>query len=362
MDCGERHRAGMSGFVVGIDIGGTFTDVVLITAAGDVHIAKGLSTPPDFERGILDILGTLLARDELAAGDARAVVHGTTVATNAIIERRGAKTGLITTRGFRDVLDLRRIRLPRLYALTWQKPVPLVERYLRQEVDERIDHKGAVVEPLEPASLASALAALQHNGVEVIAVCLINAYANPVHERRARDLIGNAAPDLFVTISSEVLPEMREYERTSTTVINAYIMPVVKRYVAALQGGLERLGFRTPLLLMQSNGGSMAAELAAEKPVHIIESGPAAGVVACQRLARDLGIRNAVTLDIGGTTAKASLIEDGALAYAREYEVGAHFTRAGKLNQGGGYIDYVKGANIAGFKKFADAMLAFGVV
>jgi len=326
------------GFSIGVDIGGTFTDVVLIEDDGQVQVAKGISTTEAYERGILQLVRRLLEELALDPAGCRAIVHGTTVATNAIIERKGARTGLITTRGFRDVLELRRIRIPKLYDLNWEKPEPLVPRYLRLEVDERVTQRGEVHAPLDAQSVRAAAAALEGNSVESVAVCLINAYANPAHEQAVRDILREAAPGVDVTLSSEVLPEMREYERTSTAVINAYVMPVMKRYVASLEGGLRGAGFRVPLLLMQSNGGTMSAELACETPMHVIESGPAAGVIASHRLARSAGIANAVALDIGGTTAKASLIENGELTYAKEYEVGAGFTRAGRMSRGGGYV------------------------
>ena len=326
------------GFSIGVDIGGTFTDVVLIQDDGQVRIAKGMSTTAAYERGIMELVSKLLRELGLEAADCRAIVHGTTVATNSIIERKGARTGLVTTRGFRDVLELRRIRIPKLYDLTWEKPEPLVPRYLRLEVDERMTHRGTPHAPLDPESVRQAAAALEREGAESVAVCLLNAYANPAHEQAVREILLAAAPGLHVTLSSEVLPEMREYERTSTTVINAYVMPVMKRYVAKLEGGLRGAGFSVPLLLMQSNGGTMSADLACETPMHVIESGPAAGVIAAQRLARSAGIANAVALDIGGTTAKASLIEQGSLTYAKEYEVGAGFTRAGRMSRGGGYV------------------------
>jgi len=326
------------GFSIGVDIGGTFTDVVLIREDGQVHIAKGISTTAAYERGILHLVRRLLEELDLDAADCRAIVHGTTVATNAIIERKGARTGLVTTRGFRDVLELRRIRIPKLYDLNWEKPEPLVPRYLRLEVEERMTHRGERYFPLDRDSVRRAAGVLKEQGVESVAVCLINAYANSAHEQAVRDLLHQAVPGMHVTLSSEVLPEMREYERTSTTVINAYVMPVMKRYVESLEGGLRGAGFRVPLLLMQSNGGTMSAELACETPMHVIESGPAAGVIAAHRLARSAGIANAVALDIGGTTAKASLIEEGRLTYAKEYEVGAGFTRAGRMSRGGGYV------------------------
>jgi len=325
-------------YALGVDIGGTFTDVVLITDAGQVKIAKGLSTPGAFDRGIADIIDNLLRHEALDPAACSAFVHGTTVATNAIIERKGARTGLITTKGFRDVLELRRIRIPKLYDLTWQKPQPLVERYLRLEVIERMTYRGLVHTRLDEDSVVRAATELKRLGVDSIAVCLLNSYANPAHERAVRDIIRKVAPGIEITISSDVLAEMREYERTSTTVINAYLMPVVRRYVGALDRTLLQHGFRVPLLLMQSNGGAMTAELGCEQPMHIIESGPAAGVVAAHKLTRRLGIHDAVTLDIGGTTAKASLIEKGELTYADEYDVGGDISRAGQLQRGGGYV------------------------
>src|ERR1700682_6247055 len=281
------------GFSIGVDIGGTFTDVVLIEDDGSVQIAKGISTVAAYERGILHLVGRLLDELGLDAADCRNLVHGTTVATNAIIERKGARTGLITTRGFRDVLELRRIRIPKLYDLNWEKPEPLVSRYLRMEVDERVTHRGEVHAPLDAQSVRSAAATLERHSVESIAVCLIHAYANPAHEQAVREILRQAAPGVHVTLSSDVLPEMREYERTSTAVINAYVMPTMKRYVASLEGGLRGAGFRVPLLLMQSNGGTMSAELACETPMHVIESGPAAGVIAAHHLAGEAGIRKA---------------------------------------------------------------------
>ena len=227
-------------FAVGVDIGGTFTDVVIIEDDGTVHIGKGISTPEAFERGIFGILDRMLDELGFSAAQCRALVHGTTVATNAIIERKGAVTGLITTKGFRDVLELRRIRIPRLYDLTWQKPEPLVARHLREEVIERVTHDGRIHTPLDAESVRRALAALLKRDVTSIAVCLINSYANSVHEEEVRDIIRREAPDIDVSISSDLLREMREYERTSTTVINAYIMPVVRRYVASLMNGLAR--------------------------------------------------------------------------------------------------------------------------
>src|SRR4029077_6820777 len=247
----------------------------------------------------------------LDGGAVDEIIHGTTVASNAILELRGARTGLITSRGFRDVLELRRLRMPRLYDLTWEKPPALVERYLRVEVAERINARGEILTPLDPADVERALDRLLAEGIAALAVCLINSYANPVHEALIKAIVERRAPHLPLCISSEVLPEIKEYERTSTTVINAYVMPVVQRYLGTLRKGLEEIGVGAPLLIMQSNGGLMTADAASRMPMHIIESGPAAGVVGSQAVARRVGLDKVITFDMGGTTAKASIVEDG---------------------------------------------------
>src|SRR5262245_22925141 len=196
-------------------------------------------------------------------------MHGTTVASNAILERRGARTGLITTKGFRDVLEIRHLRMPRLYDLTWEKPPALVERRLRAEVDERVNAAGLVVRPLAEDDVARALDHLLAEGIEALAVCLINSYANPAHEECIRDIVRARAPELVLCLSAEVLPEIKEYERTATTVVNSYVTPIVRRYLATLRAGLDSIGARAPLLIMQSNGGLMTDEAAAAKPMHI---------------------------------------------------------------------------------------------
>ena len=275
----------MAAFRVGVDIGGTFTDIVLMYENGRVLTRKVSSSVDDYARAIAEGLAELFAEHALDAGAIREVRHGTTIAANAVLEHKGARTGLITTKGFRDVLEIRNLRMPRLYDIAWQKPPPLVERYLRVVVDERMDHRGKVVRPLDPADAERAVRHLLGLGVQAIAVCLLHAYANPAHEQMIKAAIERLAPGLPLAISSEVLPEIKEYERTSSTVVNAYVMPVVGRYLRRLQQDLGALGVRAPLLLMQSNGGLMSAEAAAVKPMHIIESGPAGGVVGAQALA-----------------------------------------------------------------------------
>ena len=337
----------MTDIRMGIDIGGTFTDIVLLTSDGEVWTHKTLSTPDDYSHAILDGVQALLRQTGVAAEDIREVLHGTTVATNAILEGKGAKTGLITTKGFRDVLEIRRMRSNRLYDIAWQKPQPLAPRAWRREVTERLDYRGEVLTPLDIDEAQREVQRLVDAGVESVAVCLLHAYANGSHEARIGDLLAQAAPHLSVSLSSRVLPEMKEYERTSTTVINAYVQPVAQRYLQAMERHLQALGVRAPLLMMQSNGGLMPAAAARQTPIYIIESGPAAGVTGALTLGRRMGVDDIITLDIGGTTAKTSLIEGGALTRSPEYEVGGGMNVGHRLLKGGGYLLRVPSVDIA---------------
>jgi N-methylhydantoinase A len=334
---------------VGIDIGGTFSDLVVVAADGRVETLKVSSAPERLIPALLDGLRTLLERAGLVPGEAETVVHGTTVATNAILEYRGARTALITTRGFRDVLEIRRLRVGRLYDLGWEKPAPLVPRRLRYEVTERLDADGRVVTPLDVDDAARVVDAVLAEGIEAVAVVLVHAYANGDHEQRIGQLVAQLAPHVHCSLSSEVLPEIGEYERTSTTVVNAYISPVVERYVGALQAGLQQAGVAAPLLMMQSTGGVMHAETARRRPIEVVESGPAAGVVAALDLARQLGEvgQNIITVDMGGTTAKASILEEGRAFQMAEYEVGAGITAGSRLFKGGGHVLRVPALDIA---------------
>ena len=334
-------------FRVAVDIGGTFTDIVFLDADGRLHVKKVSSSVDDYARAIVDGLREVFDETGLMGRDVIEVLHGTTVASNALLELKGARTGLITTRGFRDVLEIRRLRMPRLYDLTWEKPPTLVERRLRLEVNERIDAQGVVQQALADADVERALDTLLGLGIEALAVCLLNAWANPVHEERIKALVQRRAPGLTLCISSEVLPEIKEYERTSTTVINTYVLPIVGRYLAALRTGLDGIDLRGPLLIMQSNGGLMTAEAAATRPMHIIESGPAAGVVGAQALAPRIGRDKLITFDMGGTTAKASLVEDGAVGRATEYQVGGGIMHGSRLLTGAGYLLRVPAIDLA---------------
>ncbi len=337
----------MTGFRVGVDIGGTFTDIVFLGDDGSLHTRKVSSTSENYAQAIADGLAQVFAETGLGGGDIAELLHGTTVASNAILERKGARTGLITTKGFRDVLEIRTLRMPRLYDLTWEKPVPLVERYLRREVTERIDAAGRIRIPLDEGEAEAAVDRLVAEGVEAIAVCLLNSYANPAHERAIKGIAERRAPGVSLSVSFEVLPEIKEYERTSTTVINAYVMPIVARYLGALRVELDRTAVKAPLLLMQSNGGLTTAGAAARLPANIIESGPAGGVVGAQALARKLDLPNIITLDMGGTTAKAALVEGGQVSRSLEYQVGGGIMVGSRLLTGAGYALKVPAIDLA---------------
>src|SRR5438477_890465 len=228
----------MVSYRVGVDIGGTFTDIVLLGTDGTIHTKKISSSVDNYARAIVEGLIELFTETGLAGGAIEEIRHGTTVASNAILEHKGARVGLITTKGFRDVLEIRTLRMPKLYDLTWTKPAPLVERYLRKVVDERINYRGEIERVLDPADAARAVDTLLAEKVEAIAVCLINSFTNPAHELMLKEIVLRKAPHLPLSISYEVLPEIKEYERTSTTVINAYVMPIVATYLRAMRRGL----------------------------------------------------------------------------------------------------------------------------
>ena len=326
------------GLRIGADIGGTFTDLVFLWPDGHFERRKLSSTPDDFSRAISEGVAAWCAERGVQCRDVAELVHATTVATNAILERRGARTALLTTAGFRDVLEFRRIRIPLSYDLAWEKPEPLVRRALRLPVEERIDARGEVIVALNLASLEPALLALQAEKIESVAICFLHAWRDSQHERTVGRWLHERLPALWVSLSSDVLPEIMEFERTSTTVVNAYVGPLIGRYLKTLQERMVAAGIGAPLLVMQSNGGLIGATVASRWAVSIIESGPAAGVVACARLAKACGYRDLITLDMGGTTTKASIIEGGELLRASEYEVGGVASVASRLVRGGGYL------------------------
>jgi len=325
------------GLRVAADIGGTFTDIAFITRDGVVATRKVPSTPGNYADAVIRGIDELMAEQKLDKGQIAEVLHGCTVATNTIVEHKGAKTALITTRGFRDVLELRRIRVPRLYEPLYIKPQPLVPRRLRLEVQERVGARGEVITPLNLASVKRAIARLKAERVEAVAVCLLHSYANPDHERRIGEILREALPGCFISLSIDVLPQMREYERTSTTVINAYIGPPVEVYLLSLMDQLKKGGLKGRLKVMQSSGGILAADAVVDRPAQIVECGPAAGVIGAGKLGTAAGYDNLISFDMGGTTAKTSIIEKGKMLLSDEYEVGGGISASSPLMKGGGY-------------------------
>ena len=305
---------------IAVDIGGTFTDLVAIDDGGQIYRSKSLTTPDDLARGIQDCLNAA----QIQVSKASFFVHGSTVTINAVLERKGARTGLITTKGFRDVYEIGRGNRPEGYNLFFKRPVPLVSRDLRLEVDERVYAMGEVLKPLDESSASATIGALKAAGVESVAVCLLHSYANAAHEERLGQLLRRQFPEAYVSLSHEILREFREYERTSTTVLNSYVGPIVSRYLISLERRLSDSGFRGTFRVMQSNGGLMSAEIAKKMPVTMMESGPVAGVIAAAHLGESLGCRHIISFDMGGTTAKASLIKDFHPEVTSSYYVGGY--------------------------------------
>lgn len=334
------------GWRLAVDTGGTFTDVVAMDRNGRIVVHKLLSSPSDYSHAIVGGASKVLSDNDIPAAGVRLFVHATTVATNAILAHKGARTAVVTTRGFRDVLEMRRLSMPRLYDLNYAKPPPLAPRELRFEVDERVDHRGEVVRMLDEGSVAAVRDEMLSAGVESVAVALLHSYANPTHELRVAELLAEAS-DWGISTSSTILPQIEEYRRTSTATINAYVKPVVSRYLESLEQRLRPLGIEAQILVMQSNGGVMSADLAHEMPAMIVESGPAAGVVGAQKLAGSIGVPDLITFDMGGTTAKASLIERGGIMHTAEYEVGAGVSSSSILDLGRGYLLGVPAISIA---------------
>jgi N-methylhydantoinase A len=327
---------------VGIDVGGTFTDLAAIdSASGAVRSRKVLTTPEAPARGVLEGLQTL-------APSAGSIAHGTTIVTNAIVEGRHARTALVTTRGFRDVLDIARQSRQELYRLDVPpRPPPLVPRHLRLEVTERVFADGRVAVALAEDELPALAAALRASGVEAVAVCLLHAYAHPAHEARLRAALEGLVP--FVSASHEINAEYREYERTATTALNAAVMPIADRYLADLEASLTRAGVGATLHLLQSSGGMMSAAAARRRPLAMAVSGPAGGVAASRFLAQTIGLRNAIAFDMGGTTTDVCLIADGRAETLPQRRLGGHPVRlpsvgVESIGAGGGSLARAEGA------------------
>ena len=305
---------------VGIDIGGTFTDAVA-EAGSQRRSTKVLTTPQAPETAALESLDRVVQDIGAAPGDVDLIIHGTTLATNALIERRGAVTGLITTEGFRDVLEIRHEDRYEQYDLTLTLPPPLVPRARRLPVGERVDASGRVVRPLDEAAVVAAARQLGAQGVEAVAIGFLHSYANPAHEQRAAEIVRAALPGAAITLSAEVAPEMREYQRFSTAVANAYIQPLMDRYLAGLADAMAARGYGCPLLLMLSSGGLTALETARRFPVRLVESGPAGGAIFAREIGREAATDDLLAFDMGGTTAKLCLIDGGQAQTSRDFEV-----------------------------------------
>jgi N-methylhydantoinase A len=309
------------GFRVGFDVGGTFTDLALQANDGRLLTGKRLTTPDAPARACVEGLRELVARAGLGWADLVQAVHGTTLGSNVVIERKGRNVGLLTTRGFRDVLIIGREKRYQLYDLFIEKPAPLVPRRRIREVAERVAFDGDVLVPLDEAGLRESVRDLVRAGVASIAVCFLHAYANPAHERRAAEIVREEAPHVAISLSSDVSPVIREYERTSTTVVNAYVMTAVRDYLERLEAALRALDYRGRLFVMQSGGGIATAETMARFPVRMIESGPAAGALMAAAYGKLTGHADLVAFDMGGTTAKLSLIAGGVPQTIREFEL-----------------------------------------
>ena len=314
-----------------VDIGGTFTDLALEHAGGRTTI-KVLTTQAEPEKGVLDGVRTILATSGVKAEDIALIVHGTTLATNSIIERKGARTALITTEGFRDVIAMGNESRYDQYDLNIVLPQPLVPRHLRLPVPERLDNTGKILRPLDEAAVRALIPFLKAEGIESIAVGFLHAFVNPDHERRVRAILAEEVPDVPVSLSSEVSPEMREWERFSTTVANAYVQPMMARYLRRLESDLRSQGIEAPLFLMMSGGGLTTIDTACRFPIRLVESGPAGGAIFSAHIARQCGLSNVLSFDMGGTTAKICLIDDYKPQTARTFEV----ARVGRFRKGSG--------------------------
>src|SRR5882724_4115919 len=346
----------------GIDIGGPFTDGALVDeTTGEIVNVKVPTTPVDPAIGFMAAVERALQRAQIASEMIRLVVHATTVATNALIEGKTARVGMITTQGFRDVLEIGRQIRSRLYDVHLTKPRPLVSRRWSFEVRERLDAEGKVLEPLDTEAVRHAVRQLKAEDVEAIVCCFLHSYVNQAHERLAADIIQTEYPEAFLSVSSDVCPEFREYLRASTTAVNAAIMPLVSRYRDALESHLQIRGIVAPFYVMQSSGGVMSVRSAKQRPVYMVESGPAAGVIAAGAFALPHGYGNIISFDMGGTTAKVGLIRDGRPQLSTEFEVGGQAITPLGEGRGSGYpvrtpvIDLVEVGAGGGSEAWIDA-------
>ena len=335
---------------VASDIGGTFTDLVhLDEKTGNFMVTKSPSTPKNFSTGVLDTLRKV----EISGSETNFFIHGSTVIINAITERKGAKAGLITTKGFRDILEITRTNRPDIYNMYYTKPKPFVPRYLRLEVEERLNYKGEELVPVNVNDVYKAVETFEAEGVEAVAVCFLHSYANPRHEVECGEIIKKLLPSIPLTLSHQITQEWREYERTNTAVLNAYVHPVAHDYLDKLQNKLVSMEMKSNLLhVMQSNGGSATFEAGKISPINLVESGPVAGIMGAAYVGMKIGEPNVIALDIGGTTAKTSLVENGIPRITTEYRIERRTDYAGypilsptidivEIGAGGGSIAWI---------------------
>jgi len=332
---------------IGVDVGGTFTDFVLLAGDGSTRTLKIPSTPGQPERAVVDGIGALLTGADIGPESVSEVLHGTTVGSNTLLQKAGARCGLITTAGFRDVLEIGRVRTPTMFDLSWRKPEPLVPRRWRLEVRERVAADGSVLEPLDTQGVVEAGKALVGQGIESIAICFLNSYVNPIHEQAAARVLAESFPDISVTASVDVLPSMGEYERCSTTVVNAYVIPALRGYLTRLGQGLREIGIDAPLLIGNSNGGLSSAEVAQTKPVFFITSGRASGAVGAARLGASIATPDLIAFDMGGTTASATMVRGGDVSRTHEYEFRDGISTPSRFIKAGGYMMRVPTVDVA---------------
>jgi N-methylhydantoinase A len=330
------------------DVGGTFTDLVYVTEEGDIGYAKTNTTPPYYEAGVLDALD----KSQISYHEINTFMHGTTVIINALTERKGVKTGLITTKGFRDVLEIGRGNRPDLFNVRYQKPKPIIPRSLRREVEERLNYRGEIIKPLNKQQIEEIIVDFKKEKVEAIAIVFLHSYRNPKHEIEAARLVETLWPEISITASHELIKEWREYERTNTTAMNSYIKPIASSYIDRLEQRLTEKGVKGQKYIMQSNGGTTTFSLAKKGPIHMVESGPVAGVFGTAILGEYLGEDNLIAFDVGGTTAKCSLIEKGNIKITTDYYIEKSEKWAGyplkipvidivEIGNGGGSIAWV---------------------
>jgi len=333
---------------VATDIGGTFTDLVYVDDNGNFGAAKAHTTPSQFEKGVMDVI----EKSGVSPKSIDMFIHGSTVVINALTERKGVKVGLITTKGTRDVLEISRGNRPDLYNFRYQKPEPFVERYLRFEVEERLNYKGEIITPLNEAQLPDILSFFKKEQVDAIAVCYLHSYINPAHEKRTVELIKQLWPEVAVTASHEITKEWREYERTNTTVLNSYVKPIAGAYIDKLSKNLQEHQVNGNTYIMQSNGGATTFEGAKHSPINMVESGPVAGIYGAAILGQILNEKNIIAFDIGGTTAKCSLITNGEVKVSTDYYIERSDDTAGyplkvpvvdivEIGNGGGSIAWI---------------------